>query len=80
MSQPAQDPRRSRPAEQAALNGVIERLAGQFPELPREQIVRAVHGQYGEYTASPVRDFVPVLVERGARRRLSGGATASRRG
>jgi hypothetical protein len=43
-------------------------LMQQFPELPAAEIEQAVHGQYGSFQHSPVRDFVPVLVERATRR------------
>ena len=64
-------PARYRAAEQNALNDLIERLSQQFPELSRDAIVRAVHGRYAEFEHSRVRDFVPVLVERAARRELA---------
>jgi len=50
---------------------VCERLSRQFPELPPEEIEKAVHGKYDSFAKSPVRDFVPVLVERGSRERLT---------
>ena len=60
-----------RPAEQDAIRAVAERLTRQFPELPAAEIERAVYGKYGQFEDSPVRDFVPVLVEQGSRRRLA---------
>jgi hypothetical protein len=68
-----------RASEQAALDRLVERLIGQFPELSRDEIVRTVHGQYAEYANSRVRDFVPVLVERRARRELTETPTARHR-
>ena len=65
---------RSRQAsgEQDAIRHVAARLARQFPDLPAEQVERAVYGNYGNFDDSPVRDFVPVLVEQASRRRLAG--------
>jgi hypothetical protein len=63
-------PARNRVAEQNALHSLVERLSQQFPELSQDAIVRAVHGRYADYEHSRVRDFVPVLVERAARREL----------
>ena len=54
-------------AEEAALQQLIDRLIAQFPEVPIETITRAVHGEYGGYDGSAVRDFVPILVERTVR-------------
>ena len=72
MSSAIQDrPSRQRRAEETALQGLVDRLTQQFPELSPDEIVRAVHGRYAEHEHSRVRDFVPVLVERAARRELS---------
>jgi hypothetical protein len=57
--------------EQAAIRQVVARLAQQFPELTADEIDRAVHGQYDRFSDSPIRDFVPVLVERATRRQLT---------
>lgn len=41
------------------LDGIVERLIRQVPELGRDKIKRAVHG---EYDGNKVRDFVPILL------------------
>jgi hypothetical protein len=66
----ATNPGRNGP-EQAAIRHVVARLTRQFPELSADDIDRAVYGQYDRFDGSPVRDFVPVLVERATRRQLS---------
>jgi hypothetical protein len=38
--------------------------------VPTPDIERAVYGKYGSFAESPVRDFVPVLVERASRQQL----------
>jgi len=43
---------------------VVHRLRQQFPELPAGAINDAVNGRYAEFDDRPVRDFVPILVER----------------
>jgi hypothetical protein len=58
-------------AEQAALRQVVARLSQQFPELSADDINRAVHGQYDKFNDRPIRDFVPVLVERATRQQLT---------
>ncbi len=65
-SQPAHRPH----GEAEAMSGVADRLRQQFPELSAEVIESAVHGRYGTFDGHPVRDFVPILVGRGARREL----------
>jgi hypothetical protein len=58
-------------AEQKEILRVIERLKKQFPEVQVEEIERAVHGRYTSFEGSPIRDFVPILVERASRQSLS---------
>lgn len=50
--------------ELVALDGVVERLHGRFPQAPTERIKQAVVEVHHQYDASRVRDFIPVLVER----------------
>ena len=57
--------------EQNAFNKVVERISGQFPELDRDTVASVVRGEYGKFDASPIRDFLPILVERSARSELS---------
>jgi len=54
-------------AERAALHQIAERMVKQFPELPQDDVVRAIQGRYAEFEGSRIRDFVPVLVERSVR-------------
>lgn len=58
-------------AEQAALAKIAERIGSQFPELPSDEIERAVHGRYATFADSRIRDFVPVLVERQVKQELA---------
>jgi hypothetical protein len=70
MSTATQAAQRER-AERAALEQIADRLVTQFPELPHDDIVRAIQGRYAEFEGSRIRDFVPVLVERSVRSELS---------
>jgi hypothetical protein len=56
--------------EERAVEDVIDRLAGRFPDVPRDHIVTVVHETHLELQGNPIRDFVPVLVEHAARKRL----------
>jgi hypothetical protein len=62
-------------SEAEAMARLVSRLRQQFPELDTDQIERAVQGRYAEFDGRPVRDFVPILVERSAYRELSGRST-----
>lgn len=63
-------PDRAKQAEDASMRRLMERLRQVFPEVPESQIVQAVEGRYHDFDDSPVRDFVPVLVERSVRQEL----------
>jgi len=56
--------------EVRSLEGVIDRLAERFPHIPRNNIARAVREEHAVFDGSPVRDYVPVLVEHAAKKRL----------
>jgi hypothetical protein len=59
------------PAEEDAIRAVATRLTRRFPELTPDEVRQAVYRKYHQFDDSPVRDFVPVLVEQAARRRLA---------
>jgi len=56
--------------EAKAVTLVTERLAVSFPDVPTEVVQHAVRRSYAEFTGRPIRDFVPVLLERMARNDL----------
>ena len=49
---------------------VIERLTKQYRSATRAEIEGAVAVEYLALTDNPIRDFVPVLVEKQAKKRL----------
>ena len=55
------------PDEQDAIRHVVTRLTRQFPHVPIADIERIVHGHHSMFADRPVRDFVPMLVERASR-------------
>ena len=67
---PGTDSGQMDPAHEArAIGEVQERLEARFPELDPTVVEAAVRLALSEITG-PVRDFVPLLVERAARERL----------
>jgi hypothetical protein len=56
--------------ERRAVEGVVERLATRFPEQPFDRISAVVEQELRGLDGTPIRDFVPILVERQARERL----------
>ncbi|ADB32936.1 hypothetical protein Kfla_3883 [Kribbella flavida DSM 17836] len=59
-----------RSEEHRAISEVVDRLAKQFPGLPTEDVREAVQQVQPEFEQAPIRDFVPLFVERGAKSRL----------
>jgi hypothetical protein len=62
--------------ELRAVEEVRVRLSTRFPGVPRADVDRAVDDALAAITG-PVRDFVPILVERAAAQRLSAASTPS---
>lgn len=56
-----------------AVTEVSERLTRTFPDIPAEAVHDTVRTFYDQFTGSPIRDFVPVLVERMARTSIMAG-------
>jgi hypothetical protein len=59
-----------RSEEDRAINEVVERLAQQFPQLPAEEIAGVVSAARPEFAAAPIREFIPLFVERSAKHRI----------
>jgi hypothetical protein len=76
MASDPEKPAKAERAEQielAAIERLIERLSRRFPDLARDEIVRA---KYAQFAGSRIRTFIPTLVERSVRADL---AAAERR-
>ena len=56
--------------EARAVDQVVDRLAARFPDVSRDRVAAIVGEEHLELEGNPIRDFVPVLVEREARERL----------
>lgn len=57
--------------EVRALMAVIDRLAARFPDRERSVIEDVVAEEHELLDDGPIRDYVPVLVERAAKLRLA---------
>ena len=58
-------------SEWAAITHVVERLMQSYPSLTRDAVTAVVHQTHAKYDGRPVRDFVPMFVERHARVELA---------
>ncbi|MFE5701498.1 three-helix bundle dimerization domain-containing protein [Rhodococcus koreensis] len=50
---------------------VVDRLAVEHADVPRHAVERIVHDVHAAFDAGVVRDFVPLLVERSAKRKIA---------
>ncbi|MGW4121766.1 three-helix bundle dimerization domain-containing protein [Nocardia sp. NPDC004711] len=57
--------------EDQQIAALVRRLAGQFPTISTDTVEGIVAEIHRGFDGRPVRDFIPLLVERGALRRLS---------
>lgn len=56
--------------EQQGVQQVVDRLAERFPDVDRARIAEIVDEEHHTFDGRKVRDFVPVLVEKSAKRRV----------
>jgi hypothetical protein len=57
--------------ETRAVTNVTQRLVASFPAVAPEVVEHTVHTSHERFANSPIRDFVPVLVERIAKNNLA---------
>jgi hypothetical protein len=58
-------------AEWTAIKEVVDKLTKSFPSVPADRVATVVHLNHARFYGRPVRDFVPLFVERGAQRELA---------
>ena len=64
--------------EHTALADIERRLAAEFPDASPDDRSAAIKQAYARFDTSPIRDFIPLFVEKRARRQLaSADGTAS---
>jgi hypothetical protein len=56
--------------DEKVVREVIEHLLERLPQAPEDEVEKTVVALFGEWADSPVRSFLPVLVEKEARERL----------
>jgi hypothetical protein len=57
--------------EHTALADIERRLAGEFPHASPGDLSSAIKQAYARFDTSPIRDFIPLFVEKRARRQLA---------
>jgi len=58
-------------SEQQIIEQVAGRLVGTYAEVEPNHVSQIVHQQYARFDGRPIRDFIPLFVERSARAELS---------
>jgi hypothetical protein len=59
------------PYEQTIIEQVVNRLTTTFPTVPPETVVAVVRRNHARFVGRPLREYVPLFVERSARRDLA---------
>jgi hypothetical protein len=62
------------PAEAEAVARIVEALTRRFPMLSAEVVRQRVQQSHAHFGTAPIRDFIPLLVEREVRRDLTAEA------
>ncbi|HEY0117940.1 MAG TPA: DUF3562 domain-containing protein [Cellulomonas sp.] len=57
-------------AEATAIGNAIASISEDFPDVPHGRIVDLVRTEHAWFDGRPIRDYVPVLVERRVRGQL----------
>ena len=58
-------------SEQTAIGEVVERLTRKHSAMSPEKVADVVHKMHAKFDGRPIRDFVPLFVERNARAQLA---------
>ena len=58
-------------SEQQIIDQLSQRLAGVYTDVEPDQAARLVNEQYSRFGGRPIRDFIPLFVERNATKELA---------
>jgi hypothetical protein len=58
-------------SEQTIIDQLVERLTNRYPSISESTVASVVHDVYARFDGRPLRDYIPLLVERSARSELS---------
>ncbi|NEA30542.1 hypothetical protein [Streptomyces sp. SID13031] len=67
----------NRSEEDRAIREIVGRLTEVFPGLSPDTVERAVVESRPEFDGNPIRDYVPLFVERAAKHRLQALTTTA---
>jgi hypothetical protein len=58
-------------SEQTVIDQLIARLTNRYPAISKATVQRVVLDAYARFNGRPLRDYVPLLVERSAKSELA---------
>jgi hypothetical protein len=58
-------------SEQTIIDQLVDRLTQRFPAVPGDKVAEIVNARYARFKDRPIRDYIPLFVERGARTDLA---------
>ena len=58
-------------SEQQIIDQLTDRLTGTHTQVEPAQVARVVESEFARFDGRPIRDFIPLLVERNAVAKLS---------
>jgi hypothetical protein len=58
-------------SEQQVIDDIAERLSGAFPTVAPDVVSEVVHEKHARFEGRPLRDYIPLFVERNAKRELA---------
>ena len=58
-------------SEQQIIDELASRLMGAYTQVEPAKILSIVNREYARFSGSPIRDFIPLFVERNAKTALS---------
>jgi hypothetical protein len=58
-------------SEWTAIQQVVERLQANYPAVSADTVTTVVHHNHARFDGRPIREFVPLLVERHSRQELA---------
>jgi hypothetical protein len=58
-------------SEQSGIDQLVVRLTNRYPTIAKATVESVVHDVHARFDGRPLRDYIPLLVERSARSELS---------
>lgn len=64
-------------SDEETVRQVVDRLQEKFPQIPRSELEHVAQAEFQALAGRPVRDYLSILTERAAKKRLKKGDTTA---